>query len=146
MKHKCDGCRYKGEHQEMGFAPFGVCFKETNLMQAQQNYDAECCPYIVDVYTKGTSEEVKEVLEDLKGKSEAEDFEKAVEAIQALSKAITEALTPFLDAAMQTIKKIYGAVLHYYPNKRVVHLAVHHPKEKVRKKNQHRIMRWIEKG
>ena len=43
--HKCDGCRYKGEHQEMGFKPFGVCYKETNLIEAEKNYKAETCPY-----------------------------------------------------------------------------------------------------
>lgn len=45
MKHKCDGCRYKGEHQEMMFRPFGVCTKESNLIEAEKNYNAEKCPY-----------------------------------------------------------------------------------------------------
>ena len=45
IAHKCDGCRYKGEHVEMGFKPFGVCYKETNLIEAQKNYNAETCPY-----------------------------------------------------------------------------------------------------
>lgn len=45
MKHKCDGCRYKVEHQEMGFRPFGVCLRETNLIEAQKAYNAEVCPY-----------------------------------------------------------------------------------------------------
>lgn len=43
--HKCDGCRYKGEHVEMGFKPFGVCYKETNLIEAEKNFNAETCPY-----------------------------------------------------------------------------------------------------
>lgn len=45
LKHKCNGCRYKSEHQEMGFMPFGVCTKETDLVQAEKNYRAEVCPY-----------------------------------------------------------------------------------------------------
>lgn len=45
MGHKCDGCRYKGEHQEMMFRPFGVCTKELNLADAEKNYNAEKCPY-----------------------------------------------------------------------------------------------------
>ena len=45
MKHKCDGCRYKGEHQEMMFRPMGVCLRETNLIQAEKNFRAEKCPY-----------------------------------------------------------------------------------------------------
>ena len=45
MKHKCDGCRYKGEHQEMMFRPFGVCTRELNLIEAEKSYNAERCPY-----------------------------------------------------------------------------------------------------
>lgn len=45
MKHKCDGCRYKGEHQEMMFRPFGVCTLEKNLAKAEQAYNADTCPY-----------------------------------------------------------------------------------------------------
>lgn len=45
MKHKCDGCKYKSTHQEMGFKPFGVCRKGFDLIEAQKNYNAEKCPY-----------------------------------------------------------------------------------------------------
>ena len=45
MTHKCDGCRYKGEHQEMMFRPFGVCNRGANLLEAIKNYDAKKCPY-----------------------------------------------------------------------------------------------------
>lgn len=45
MEHKCDGCRFKGEHQEMMFRPFGVCTRELNLAEAEKNYNAEKCPY-----------------------------------------------------------------------------------------------------
>lgn len=45
MAHKCDGCRYKGEHQEMMFRPMGVCTRELNLLDAIKNYEAEKCPY-----------------------------------------------------------------------------------------------------
>lgn len=43
--HKCAGCRYKGEHQEQGFKPFWICSRETNLIRAEKNYNAEVCPY-----------------------------------------------------------------------------------------------------
>ena len=43
--HKCNGCRYKGEHQEMGFASMGVCTRTTNLVEAEKNYKAEKSPY-----------------------------------------------------------------------------------------------------
>jgi hypothetical protein len=45
MAHKCDGCKYKGEHQEMMFRPFGVCNRGANLLEAAQNYEAKKCPY-----------------------------------------------------------------------------------------------------
>ena len=47
MKHKCDGCKYKGEHQEMMFRPFGVCLRGTNLVEAERAYKAEKCPFNV---------------------------------------------------------------------------------------------------
>lgn len=142
MAHKCDGCKYKGEHQEMGFVPFGVCLKETNLIRAEQNYNAECCPYIVEAYAEGTAEELQKTFEDLTGKK-SEDFQKAVEAIQRLAQSIAEELIPVLNSVIEAMKKIWDAVLHTYPNKRVVYLAMHHPKERVRKKNRNRIIKWI---
>lgn len=45
MSHKCDGCKYKGEHREMGFKSFGVCLREIDLIQAEKNYNMEYCPY-----------------------------------------------------------------------------------------------------
>lgn len=146
MAHKCDGCRYKGEHQEMGFVPFGVCLKETNLIRAEQVYKAECCPYIFDAYANGSEEELQKVFDDLTGKTETEDFQKTVEALQRLANAIAEVLNPIMDKTWEALKKIMDAVLHIYPNKRVLHLAKYHPKERVRKKNIHRIMRWIERN
>lgn len=56
MKHKCEGCKYKSEHQEMGFRPFGVCLRETNLYRAEVAYNAEVCPY-VDTSIKKEGEE-----------------------------------------------------------------------------------------
>ena len=43
--HKCNGCKHKGEHQEMGFRSFGVCTKELNLIDSEKSYNAEKCPY-----------------------------------------------------------------------------------------------------
>lgn len=146
MIHKCDGCRYKGEHQEMGFAPFGVCLKETNLIKAEQNYKAECCPFIVDAYAEGTAEELQKTLDDLKGSTKTDDLQKATESMQRLAEKIAEILTPILDTVMQVLKRMCDCVSHLYPDKKVLHLAMHHPKERVRKKNIRRIKRWIEKG
>ena len=67
MAHKCDGCRYKGEHQEMMFRPVGVCNRGTNLVEAVQNYEAEKCPYKKtngDRIRAMSDEELAESLED----------------------------------------------------------------------------------
>lgn len=40
MKHKCDGCKYKGEHQKIG-----VCYKEHSLIEAAKAYKADKCPF-----------------------------------------------------------------------------------------------------
>lgn len=42
---KCQGCRYKVLHQEMKFRPIGVCTRATNLIEAEQNFNATTCPY-----------------------------------------------------------------------------------------------------
>lgn len=43
--HKCEGCKYRGEHQEMGFRPVGVCHMEHNLLMAIRAYNATECPF-----------------------------------------------------------------------------------------------------
>ena len=48
------------------------------------------------------------------------------------------------------LKRTIGALIHAvmrmldeYPDKRVVRLALSHPKERVRKKNRNRIIKWM---
>lgn len=81
------------------------------------------------------------------------DFAKQQEAIQAfneavenLKNAILEVLTPLLDNILKFINKMWDAVLHVYPNKKVLNLALHHPKKRTRKKNINRIIKWLKKG
>lgn len=45
MKHKCDSCKYKGEHQEMGFKISWVCTKEHDRLKAMRAYMATECPF-----------------------------------------------------------------------------------------------------
>jgi hypothetical protein len=78
--------------------------------------------------------------------NKSEDFQKAVETLQLLTQSIIEVLPIILNSVIETVKKILDAVLYVYPNKRVVYLAMHHPKERVRRKNMRRIMRWIERN
>lgn len=52
--HKCNGCRYKGEHQEMMFRPMGVCTKTSNLVEAVKFYNSEKCPFKITKFDKIT--------------------------------------------------------------------------------------------
>jgi hypothetical protein len=78
------------------------------------------------------------------------------EAVENLKTALIEAIAPICDAITQLIEGICANIpqieseINYlkmlsYPNKKVVHLALHHPKERVRKKNMTRIRKWLEK-
>lgn len=69
MANKCDGCRYKGEHQEMMFRPMGVCTRESNLVDAIKNYEAEKCPYLLthaDVIRAMTDDELAELFAEMR--------------------------------------------------------------------------------
>lgn len=48
--------------------------------------------------------------------------------------------------SLQTITTAFQAVLFCYPNQRIVWLALHHRRERVRKKNMRRITRWLQRG
>lgn len=56
--HKCEGCPFRGEHQEPGFRPFGVCTREKNLIEAEKAYKAETCR----VGEKEIEKKLKEIL------------------------------------------------------------------------------------
>ncbi len=72
-----------------------------------------------------------------------EDFIKTlIPLIQEIGVAVISAFRKIAEQISQQII----AVIKLYPNKRVVYLALHHPKERVRKKNMHRILKWIERG
>lgn len=74
---------------------------------------------------------------------EIEAWNKAADAVCA-ARSIIEVLIPVVEQAITEIKNLWEAILHTYPNKRVVWLAIHHPKERVRKKNRNRICKWLQ--
>lgn len=157
--HKCDGCRYKGEHVEMGFKPFGVCYKETNLIEAEKNYNAETCPYkytLPQLYETVDEPEAEPVQWPKENPFINPDQEAALqkgfeELAQAL-KRMAEILSPAMAALGEAVGKIAQLALDYtkliaemneiiidtYPHKRVIHLAKH-GKPRTRKKNINRI-------
>lgn len=72
-----------------------------------------------------------------------EDF---IEAFVTLIHEIGIAVNLAFREIAQYITRQIIAVIKLYPNKRVVYLALHHPRERVRKKNMRRILKWIERG
>lgn len=68
-----------------------------------------------------------------------------VAAFDAVGKAFILASKVFSEA-VSTIQAYNETLLSVYPNKRVLHLAKYHPKERVRKKNMRRVLKWIERG
>ena len=59
---------------------------------------------------------------------------------------VIDAIVPLVNESTTLLTDFWRATLELYPNKRVVFLALHHPQEKVRKKNINRIMRWYNKN
>lgn len=67
-------------------------------------------------------------------------FKVIISCINNLSETLIGVQRTFL-----TFSNSLNIVLSGYPNKRIIYLALHHKKARVRKKNINRIMRWIRK-
>ena len=72
-----------------------------------------------------------------------EKIDLVVESLQQIVANIVEVLTPAVQEAMTAINNMWRSVIECYPNRRVVHLALHHRKKKIRKKNTNRIILWL---
>lgn len=68
---------------------------------------------------------------------------RVVDALQPIVSSIVEVLTPAIQEAMTAINNIWRSVMECYPNRRVVYLALHHRKKRIRKKNTKRIILWL---
>ncbi len=90
-----------------------------------------------------TQNRLPEGWELLTEEEKAERLYNVLQEIARIYQSIEEALTPIIENVINTVNRVWEAILHTYPNKRVVWLAMHHPKERVRKKNRNRIIKWI---
>ena len=75
----------------------------------------------------------------------AKKIQCVAEVLQPTIESIVECLTPVIKECTHNIIRLWHSVIECYPNKRVVYLALRHPKKRVRKKNTNRIMRWLNK-
>ena len=69
-----------------------------------------------------------------------------VDALVPAVQHLIDAIAPMVDVSVKNLVLLWDEILKSYPNKRVVWLAFHHPKERVRKKNRNRIIKWVSKG
>lgn len=141
LLHKCDRCRFKGEHQEMGFKPFGVCQKYTNLTEASRAYLSEKCPFKSGDTDSDRLPAMGEIKEKTSSEKMADGFalfsEGLLEIIKNLVDAFTEAFTSFTDFGVSIGD--WQEFLETYPNRKVVHLAFRASKNRIRKKNMARL-------
>jgi hypothetical protein len=73
------------------------------------------------------------------------DIQTLCGAVENLKNAILEAFTPLINNAIKVFNKLWDDILHVYPNKKILNLALHHPRERTRKKNMNRIKKWLKK-
>ena len=72
--------------------------------------------------------------------------EAQIEAIEKVAELVQQAIVYIVDLIRrmaECIRKIVREIIENYQNKRVIHLALYHKDQKVRKKNWNRIIKWF---
>ena len=84
---------------------------------------------------------------------DSRSFEQALRDFENIFAQVVKAVAPIVEDFVKTftprIKQLCDVLddaVKSYPNKRVIWLALYHKKERVRKKNLHRIIKWIERN
>lgn len=103
------------------------------------------------LYVPGVSETVdhpvsmEQATEKIK-KAIVEAFLPVIEECARIVKSFMDVVVPYINPLMEEIKRLWDLVLDSYPDKRILWLATHHKKERIRKKNRNRILKWIERN
>ncbi len=89
-----------------------------------------------------------------------QQLEEAKEIFDEIAPFIYKAVDDFVDIWNRVMQKfasmkdeiiailtniIVDAVISVYPKEKIVNLALHHPRAKVRKKNKRRIFKWLQR-
>ena len=74
-----------------------------------------------------------------------QQLQKMIDALVPVIQGIIDAIVPLIEPCIYTINRTWDEILKSYPDKRVVWLAFHHPKARVRKKNRNRIAKFYER-
>lgn len=76
---------------------------------------------------------------------ELKQRQELAEAVEELKKALWELVEPVADLVIRFVEAFLD--VFYSENiRRVVHLAAHSKKKRIRKKNTKRILKWMKKG
>lgn len=73
-------------------------------------------------------------------------YQPVIEECARIVQEIMDVLVPCIQPVMDEIIRTMDLILESYPDKRIVWLALHHKKERIRKKNRNRILKWIERS
>lgn len=75
-----------------------------------------------------------------------QQIQQIIDAFVPVVQGIIDAIVPLIEPCIDEITRIWDDIPKTYPDKRVVWLALHHPKARVRKKNCNRIAKYIAKA
>lgn len=75
-----------------------------------------------------------------------QQLQQMIDAFVPIAQSIIDAIVPLIKPCIDEITGLWDQILKSYPDKRVVWLAFHHPKERVRKKNRNRIAKYFAKA
>lgn len=107
-----------------------------------------------------TTDELKVKINEMNNLINYQQFDKAKEifdeiaplliksfsdVVCAINRAFEEAFSWIEDFSIEIIDDFVNAIILTYPKKKVVNLALYHPRAKVRKKNKRRIFKWLHK-
>ena len=102
------------------------------------------------LYVPGVSEVVEPVsVEEAVQKARKvilQTFQPVIEECARIVKEFMDVVVPCIQPALEEIIRLMDLVLGFYPDKRILWLALHHKKARIRKKNRNRILKWIERN
>ena len=75
-----------------------------------------------------------------------QQLQQIIDAFVPVVQGIIDAIVPLIEPCIDEITRLWDETLKSYPDNRVVWLAFHHPKARVRKKNRNRIAKYIAKA
>lgn len=75
-----------------------------------------------------------------------QQVQQIIDALVPVVQGIIDALVPLLKPCIDGLTRLWDEILKSYPDRRVVWLAFHHKRAKVRKKNRKRIARYFAKA